>query len=61
VTVGIKYLSDLFNQYGSWEKVLRHYACGNPENKSHEINKYVKAVLTKAKVYHLDKEYKYGG
>jgi len=47
VRVGIRYLSDLFKQYGDWRKVLKVY--GGFINKSEK--NYVKLVLSKAERY----------
>lgn len=55
VRVMVWFLGDLLTQYGSWDKALRFYCSGNSENKSPQVNRYVKSVLTKAK------EYKHGG
>lgn len=49
--IAIQYLNDLFSMYRNWDKVLQHYFCGNPENRSKEVTQYVKNVQVKIKQY----------
>ncbi len=48
VRCGIRYLGDLYKMYVSWEKVLRHYHCGDPNSKREVTDQYVKKVLRRA-------------
>ncbi len=54
---GIQYLGDLYKMYVSWDKVLRHYHCGNPNSKRPVTNRYVKTVLKRAGVMRRDRRW----
>ncbi len=57
VQCGIRYLSDLYKMYVSWEKVLRHYHSGNPNSNRPVTNRYVKKVLKRAGMMSEDRRW----
>ena len=57
VRCGIRYLGDLYKMYVSWEKVLRHYHCGDPNTKREVTDQYVKKVLKRAGMMSEDRRW----
>lgn len=51
ITASIAYLTDLYKQFGSWEKTLRSYAAGPDHAADKRIDWYSRSVMAKAKVY----------